>query len=241
MARYRSIAKENPTMVKKGNKGGSDRAATGLPAELELFRELPSDALAQISQEAKVESFGAGHVFFKTGEPGKALYILEKGHVRTYRTFGDRKLIIAELGAPAIFGEMGCVGQRIYHCIAEGTKPTQVRAVSREQVERLLEKYPSVAQSLLDMVSRRYVNTLVELEATSFRHLIPRLAKLLLARAEDDCVDDLTHAEIAERLRVYRESATSALGELRKAGIVAVERKRIRILDRERLERAARE
>jgi hypothetical protein len=31
------------------------------------------------------------------------------------------------------------------------------------------------------------------------------------------------------------------LGELRKAGIVATERRRIRILERERLERAARE
>jgi DNA-binding transcriptional regulator LsrR (DeoR family) len=54
-------------------------------------------------------------------------------------------------------------------------------------------------------------------------------------------VSDLTHKEIAERLRVYRESATSALGELRKAGIIAIERKRIRIVDRARLERASRE
>jgi CRP-like cAMP-binding protein len=99
----------------------------------------------------------------------------------------------------------------------------------------------SVAQGLLDMVSRRFVNVLMDLDATSFRHLIPRLAKFLLERAEGDFVNGVTHAEIAERLRVYRESASAALGELRKAGIVATERKRIRILERERLERAARE
>ena len=42
-------------------------------------------------------------------------------------------------------------------------------------------------------------------------------------------------------LRVYRESVTAALGELRKAGIIAVDRKRIRVLNRIRLERASRE
>jgi CRP-like cAMP-binding protein len=54
-------------------------------------------------------------------------------------------------------------------------------------------------------------------------------------------VDDLTHQEIAQQLRVYRESVTTALGELRKAGIIDVNRKRIRVLNRIRLERASRE
>jgi len=40
---------------------------------------------------------------------------------------------------------------------------------------------------------------------------------------------------------VYRESATAALGELRKAGIITMGRKEIRIVNRGRLERAARE
>ena len=68
-----------------------------------------------------------------------------------------------------------------------------------------------------------------------------RPAALLLEKADGDCVRGLTHKEIAERLRVYRESVTAALGEMRKAQIIAVRRKRVRILDRARLEHAARE
>jgi CRP-like cAMP-binding protein len=104
-----------------------------------------------------------------------------------------------------------------------------------------MQRFPSVTRRLLDLVSARFVRVLLDLEATSFRHLIPRLAKLLLESAEGDLIRGLTHREIAEHLRVYRESATAALGELRKAGIIAVERKQIRILQRARLERAARE
>jgi CRP-like cAMP-binding protein len=66
------------------------------------------------------------------------------------------------------------------------------------------------------------------------------MSSLLLQKAEGDCVQGITHKEIAEHSRVYRESATAALGELCNAGIIAVKRKRIRILHRARLERAAR-
>jgi CRP/FNR family transcriptional regulator len=208
---------------------------------VELFRDLPSKAIEKLVQGTGAENLRAGHIFFKTGDPGKSLYILEKGHVQTFRNVGERKLITADLEAPAVFGEMGCVGKRMYHCVAEATKPSVVRAIPSAEVDALAKEFPSVTQKLLDLVSLRFVSTLLELEASSFRHLIPRLAKLLLEKAEGDCVKDFTHAEIAERLRVYRESTTSAIGELRKAGIIAVERKRIRILDRPRLERAARE
>ena len=61
---------------------------------------------------------------------------------------------------------------------------------------------------------------------------MPRIAGLLLERAREDSVEDLTHQEIAQHLRVYRESVTAALGELRKAGIMGTGRKRIPILNR---------
>jgi CRP-like cAMP-binding protein len=105
----------------------------------------------------------------------------------------------------------------------------------------LLEEYPVLTRRLLDLVSQRFVRVLIDLDATSFRRLIPRLANLLLEKAEGDFVRDLTHKKIAEHLRVYRESATAALGELKTAGIVEVKRKQIRILDHNRLKRATRE
>jgi CRP-like cAMP-binding protein len=71
--------------------------------------------------------------------------------------------------------------------------------------------------------------------------MVPGEQGLLLERADGDLVRNLTHKELAQHLHVYRESATAALGDLKKAGIIEIGRKRIRILHRARLERAARE
>ncbi|MCA1600966.1 MAG: helix-turn-helix domain-containing protein [Acidobacteria bacterium] len=46
---------------------------------------------------------------------------------------------------------------------------------------------------------------------------------------------------MAERLGVYRETVTSALNELKSADLIVIGRKRITIINRSRLERAASE
>jgi CRP-like cAMP-binding protein len=51
--------------------------------------------------------------------------------------------------------------------------------------------------------------------------------------------EGLSHQDLAERLGVYRETVTNALNELKNANILNVGRKRITIVDRRRLERAA--
>ena len=208
---------------------------------VDLFKGLPASCLQALEQHSEVRDYGSGHVFFRIGETGQRLFLLEKGRVQTFRASGKHKLIIAELKPPAIFGEMAFVGQCMYHCSAQTTEDSSIRIIGRAELESLLEQYPIVTRRLLELVSERFVRVLRDLEATSFRHLLPRIAGLILERASGDCVEDLTHKEIAGQLRVYRESVTTAIGELRKAGIIAVDRKRIRVLDRVRLERASRE
>ena len=208
---------------------------------VDLFKGLPTSCLLALEEHSELRDYGSGHVFFRTGETGQRLFLLERGRVQTFRAPGKHKLIIAELTPPAIFGEMAFVGQCMYHCSAQTTEDSSIRIIGRAELESLLDEYPVVTRRLLELVSERFVRVLRDLEATSFRHLLPRIAGLILERASGDCVEDLTHKEIAGQLRVYRESVTTALGELRKAGIIAVDRKRIRVLDRRRLQRASHE
>ena len=228
------------TRTKAVEHSGSLTEAVALSA-FELFQGLPGARLRAIEQRSEIQEFAAGYEFFHPGESGERLFLLERGRVQTFRNLGKRKLIISELEPPAVFGEMGLVGQCMYHCTAQTAAPSRIRILGREAVEELLDEFPDVTRRLLDLVSRRFVRVLLDLEGMAFRQLLPRLAGLLLEKAEGNSVQNLTHKELAERLRVYRESATAALGELRKAGIIAIERREIRILDRARLERAARE
>ncbi|HYK39479.1 MAG TPA: cyclic nucleotide-binding domain-containing protein, partial [Candidatus Eremiobacteraceae bacterium] len=110
---------------------------------LDLFKELPPSCLESLEKDSRVETVETGHVFFRPGQRGEVLFLLEKGAVRTFRTSGKKKLIIADLSPPAVFGEMGCVGQCVYYCTAQAMEPSQIRMISKAQLESLLHKFPS--------------------------------------------------------------------------------------------------
>ena len=210
-------------------------------ANVDLFEDLPSSTATSLQKLSRVQEVQPGHIFFEPGQTGYGLFILEKGFVQTFRTLGNRKLVITDLKAPAVFGEMGCIGRCQYHCAAQALQPSRVRIIPQREIHSILRRFPEVTRRLLNLVGERFFQVLMELESTSFRGLIARTASLLLQRAEADRVQNVTHKEIAEHLAVYRESATEVLGELKKAGIIRVSRRQIRIVDRVRLERASRE
>lgn len=210
-------------------------------SEIDLFKQLPDSCLEALEKDSNVLNCSAGHLFFRPEQTGRVLFVLEKGSVRTFRTYGDRTLTITVLQPPAIFGVIGCFGQGKYYASAEALQASRVRMISRDSIQALLECAPPVVHKLVDLMSERCMHFLHRMETLARKGLIPRLATLLLEKAENGVVAGMTHKELAEHLGLHRESITATLGELRRAGIIAIQRKTIRILQRERLERATQE
>jgi CRP-like cAMP-binding protein len=208
---------------------------------IDLFKCLPDSCLEALEKDSNVLNCTAGHLFFQSDQAGRVLFVLEKGAVRTFRTYGDRKLTIAMLQPPAVFGVMGCFGQGKHLSSAEALEASRVRMISRGSIQALLECAPDVTHKLVDLISKRCAHFLHRVETLALKGLIPSLATLLLEKAEHDVVAGMTHKDMADHLAVHRESITATLGELRRAGIITIERKTIHILHRERLERAAQE
>jgi CRP-like cAMP-binding protein len=208
---------------------------------IELFRHLPDSCLEALEKDSNVLNCSAGHLFFQPEQTGRVLFVLETGSVRTFRTYGERKLTIAVLQPPAIFGVLGCFGRGKYLSSAEALEHSRVRMISRDSIQALLECAPHVTHKIVDLMSEQCVHFLHRMEILGRKGLIPRLATLLLEKAENGVVAGMTHRDLAEHLDVHRESITATLGELRRASIITIERKAIRILHRERLQRAAQE
>jgi CRP/FNR family transcriptional regulator, cyclic AMP receptor protein len=208
---------------------------------IELFTHLPDSCLEALEKDSNVLNCSAGYLFFQPEQAGRVLFVLETGSVRTFKTYGDKKLTIAVLEPPAIFGVMGCFGRGKYLSSAEALEASRVRMISRNSVLALLECAPHVTHKLLDLMGERCVHFLHKMETLARKGLIPRLATLLLEKAENGVVAGMTHEDLADHLGLHRESITATLGELRRAGIIVIERKTIRILHRQRLERATQE
>lgn len=209
--------------------------------ETDLFKDVAESCFQVLLEDSHILNVGVGHLFFSAGQTGRELFLLEKGSVQTFRIYGDRKIAIAALQPPSVFGEMGCFGQGRHFLSAESLEDSQVRLISGNTIQALMECSPNLAHAVISLISERFDRFLCEFEAHALKGTIPRIAALLLKKREEDIVRGLTHKALAGELGIHRESVTAALGELQRAGIIAVERKKIRILQHVRLERASRE
>ena len=206
----------------------------------DLFQGMTPEELREVERVTTTRTFRRGAVIYTPGETGEALFLLREGAVQIYRMSPEgRKLVIAHLLPHSFFGEMTCIGQGMYDTFAEVTEDSTIVTMNCEVLNRLLASKPEIARRILESFGRRVLEAERQLEDTVFKGIPARVAALLLRESDGDSVDGLTHQDIAERLGVYRETATNALNDLKAANLISLGRKHITILDRERLRLAA--
>ena len=206
----------------------------------DLFRDFNAEEMREVERVTATRRFARGAVLYTPGETGEALFLLREGAVQIYRMSPEgRKLVIAHLLPFSFFGEMTCIGQGMYDTYAEVTEDSVLLLMNCADLERLLVSKPQVARRILEAFGRRVLEAERQLEDIAFKGMAARVAALLLREDDGGEVRGLSHQDIAERLGVYRETATNALNELKNASIIRIGRRHISILDRPRLERVA--
>lgn len=210
--------------------------------ETDIFAPLSSAERTWLLETTTMVTCERGRVLYRPDDMGDVVFILKRGKVDLYRLTADgRKLVTATFSAHTIFGEMGLIGQRMYGCYAEAAEACLICVLSRSDMQSLIRRNPEVGLLLLADVERRVQEREAELEALAFHALSARLAALLLREADaSGMVAGLSHQDLAERLGTYRETVSQLLGRFRDDGLVSMERKRIHLLDTERLRAYAR-
>lgn len=208
--------------------------------EVDIFQDLSAAEMQWLKDTTRMVTYQAGQPIYDQDEEAEVLFILKRGRVQLYRIAREgRKIELDTIGPGTFFGEMPFIGQRMHHAFAEAVEDCLVCIMSREEVEGLIMKKPQVALRMLEVLSARIADQAVRLESIAFQNVAERLAAALLRMADRDDVVHASHQELAEVLGVYRETVTKVLDGFQREGLVDLDRRRVTLLDRARLERAA--
>lgn len=206
-------------------------------SQIEIFQDLSPQEVDEMDRTTTMSTCEPGRVFYAPHETGEVLFLLKSGRVQLYRLSPEgKKLVVAELGQGAIFGEMSLVGQGMHNTFAEAMEDCTLCVMSRVDVERLLLNKPKVAIRFMEAMATRLQEIESKLEDLAFKSIPARLAALLIDLAEGDqdpgIVNGYTHQSLAEMLGTYRETTTQILNEFKGHGWIDIGRKRIEILNR---------
>ena len=119
-----------------------------LLAQTPLFSGLRKRLLGRIAARLFAKSYVAGEVVFQEGEPGRALYIVEKGAIEAFRQGPDGEALLARFESPAAFGELALIDDLPRAATARAAVDSQLLLLYRTHFEELLESDRVVALAL---------------------------------------------------------------------------------------------
>jgi CRP-like cAMP-binding protein len=120
-------------------------------ARVPLFQGCTPDELAQIAELAVEQTFVPGQIIVTQGTPGTAFYILLAGRVEMTRD--GRSLGLFSAGD--FFGEMSLLDNAPRSATVKAVDETTCIMLSCWDFRSLLERQPSIALKLLEVLSRR--------------------------------------------------------------------------------------
>jgi CRP-like cAMP-binding protein len=213
-------------MAIKSNKAAPNADAL---AGFELFRELPSDVLAALSQRCQWCRYRAHQIILGYRDDSRDVFFVARGQVRvTFFSECGREVSFRDLPAGEMFGELSAIDGLPRSCTVVALTATMVAVISASLLWELLRKHESVVAAVLRRLTR-LVRALSE-RVVEFSTLTvqKRIEVELLRLARETAPGQKcavvfpapTHAELASRLSTHREAVTRGLGELARAGIL---------------------
>ncbi len=119
------------------------------------------------------------------GDPGGSLFMILSGRVKVSKVAPNGKdSILAFMGPGEVLGEMTLIDGSPRSASVEALETTRVLEVQRRDFLPLLERNPTTAVWIIELLCKRLRSTSEMVEAASLQGAAPRLALTLLRLAE---------------------------------------------------------
>ncbi len=209
------------------------------------FAKLPGSVLDELSRHTQRRRLHDGELLYARGDQPTGLFGVERGRVRISNTSSEGKELTATyfengdwLGEISIFDGL----PRLTDAVACGE--SQVLVVPRQAIQDLLARQPELYAPFVQILCRKLRMAMEGMSDLMLLPLSQRLAKRLLALADDygrphehgiEIDFHLPQDELGRLLGTSRQSVSKELKALEKNGWVKLAYGRIIVADREAL------
>ncbi len=193
---------------------------------MDIFRDLDAEAMHRFDSQMILRTCRKGQILYSQEDKAEALFLLKQGQVRLYRlTPNGKRLELATVDPGAFFGEMPLLGESLRHTFAEVSSDAVICVMSRPDIERLIQSYPSVAVRMLEVMGKRIALNETRLEEMAYRSVASRIAAVLLRLSQSNGDEiTITHQELGDMIGALRETVTKTLDDFQRASLLELRR-----------------
>jgi len=201
------------------------------PAELDSIKGFIFERVAE-----------SGDLILLEGEPADAMYFVASGVVKTFKTSADGKEQILNFVRPGeAFNDIPVFDGRPNPASVQAVGPVVLYGIRNSDLEVIMRNHPQVSLNVTRVLSQQARHLMSLVEDLSFKHVIGRVAKILLEYAGNGTgpKPKLTQQEMAAMAGTAREMVGRSLKSLEDEGLIRLDRHRIVITDKEALQEIA--
>ena len=209
-----------------------------------IFRELDSEEFKAMEEITQLRHVDGDAMLFFEGDPANGFFVLLSGRVRIYKSTADGKeFTLHQITPGQVFAEAAIFRGNTYPANCMAMEDSEVAFIPKDQFIRLITKYPNISLKIIGSLSRWLREFAAKLEDLSLKDVPARLATYLLRQRQklksDSFELDITKAELASELATISETLSRSLKKLKDLEVIAVDGKRITILDSDQLDSIA--
>jgi len=210
-----------------------------------LFLDLSLEERVRLGEGCQLRRLSRGDMVFRAGDPCEAFHVVIVGQVKLFvsNAAGQEK-IIELVGAGHSFAEAMMFLNKPYILNVQALADSLLLDVSKQAVITEIERDPRFAMHMLAGISRRLHGLVRDVESYALQSGMQRLIGYLLSEASVDSNDvseslmlslQVSKASVASRLSLTPEYFSRVLHELETQGLIAIDKRDIRVLDQKRL------
>jgi CRP/FNR family transcriptional regulator, dissimilatory nitrate respiration regulator len=211
--------------------------------KLDLFQGIPAEKLQALAERSLYRTYKAGEMFIGETDPAHAFYVVITGRVKLYKSSPEGKeQTLYLLGPGDPFGMCTAFAIDSFPANAMTLEASGILLIPGQIMETVAMKEPRLLVNIIQVLSARLKESMTLIESLSLKEIPERLASFLLhalTRDGERGINRLelmiTQRELAKILGATPEALSRAIRKMSTAGILAMDGRSIRILDREAL------
>lgn len=217
----------------------------GLDRFMEQARGL--DALKDLGKGRKMKKVGKQESLFREGDELEKVPYLIRGKVRTFKTNKDGKEFVTGLhGEGEFIGYMGLLESGCATENAETIEDSEISLIPSEDLLALMYRDRDVSMRFIKMLARDMQDKEVRLLQLAYASVRQRVAQSLLRIHQRYAAEEtselgvrISREDLASIVGIATESLIRCLADLKEEGLIGIQGREIRIIQKEKLEKLA--
>lgn len=212
-------------------------------SKVPFFNHLEMDEMLKITEMSRHLNYKKGEIIFREGEDLESLYIVHKGRVKIYQLFeSGKEQLLRILESGEFMGELALFTKKTLDSYAEAMEKTEICAIHRNDMQKLMQENPSIAVKILEQFSNRLDQTEKLVGNLSSKDVETRAAGYLIELANDhhslEFKLPMSKKDLASFLGTTSETISRRLSNFQTNGWIEQKGQRqIRIIDKDALEK----